>query len=415
MIEKQRILLLGNYRPTLTLVRTLGAAGHHMIVGLEGSDGGAEFSRFCRESWDHPPLEKDEDAFLAALGRYVDQNQVTLLYPVSEEFVTCFVRHRRRVEALAPIAMMDPEIVSACLDKVGMMQQCLRLDVPCAPFALAHCEQDLRDAAAQLGFPLVVRPEHSTKRLGGKKAVTLTSPEALDDVLTLWQDRTSALVLQQHFSGRRYNLYFAAENGRLTRHVQAVILRTDSPDGTGLAVEGETITPLMPLRSYTERLVADLAYDGIGCAQYLVDETTGAISFLEINARIAGNLNVPERAGLALGPLLMEKALGVPVDTQPVEGRRGIRYLWVSGEVLAAIVAQMRGEIGIGTMLKRFGTALASVFRGNLHMIWSWKDPLPALVTCWRMLPSLSGIKRRLKHALRRQRQTTETDREARS
>ncbi|MDX5593301.1 hypothetical protein [Pseudovibrio sp. SPO723] len=414
--DRHRILLLGNYRPTLTLVRTLGAAGHHLTVGLEGSDGGAEFSRHANATWDHPSLLKDEDAFLTALEAYVARNQITLLFPVSEEFVTCFVRHRQRVEALAPVAMMEPELVSACLDKVGMMQRCVRLQVPCAPFALARSAEELQAACDTLGFPLVVRPELSTQRLGGKKAVTLHTAQDVGTLVALWHNRSSALVLQQHFSGRRYNLYFAAEKGVLTRHVQAVILRTDSPDGSGLAVEGETIPPLEPLRTYTMRLIADLEYDGIGCAQYLVEERTGAISFLEINARIAGNLNVPEAAGLALGPLLVNKALGVQATAHPAasltEGRTGMRYVWVSGELLAAIVAQMKGEIGFATMVKRFGVALGSAFRADLHMVWSWKDPLPALVTLWRLMPSLSGVKRRLKKLFFKQEESREKDRQ---
>ncbi|MEM8539825.1 MAG: hypothetical protein AAGF25_02615 [Pseudomonadota bacterium] len=395
----ETILLLGNYRPALTLTRVFGAEGHRVIVGLEGCDGGAEHSRFASHVWDHPPLV-DEEAFLAAIETYVLEQDITLLFPVSEDFVTVFVKHRARLEALAPIAMVDPDLVTKCLDKVLMMNLCLEHDVPCAPFSIVHSRDKLQTQSKELGFPLVVRSERSTIRLDGQKAITVSSDADLNYLTSVWPQRETGLILQRKFSGQRYNVYFAANSGTMYRHVQAVILRTDSPDGSGLAVEGETVVPLENLRDYTARLLSAIQYTGIGCAQFLVNEDTGDVSFLEINARIAGNLIVPEEAGLELSPILMQLALEQPVDDRIIEGRTGIRYVWTSGEMMAAIVRNLKGEIGLSQLIARLFAATKCGLKADLHMVFSWRDPMPGIVTLLRLLPSPSGLVRRLSSLL---------------
>ncbi|WP_350333622.1 hypothetical protein [Coralliovum pocilloporae] len=400
MISHQTILLLGNYRPTLTLARTFGAAGHRVIVGMEGCDGGAEFSRFTNESWNHPLIGEDEGAFLDALENYVREQRVTLLFPVSEEFVTLFVRHRKRVERLVPIAMVDPDLVRSCLDKISMMERVTRLGIPCAPFAMVRTPRQLREQAQSIGFPLVVRSERSTCRLDGKKALTIESEQELAWLLDIWPMEETGLIIQRQFAGRRYNVYFAAHNGKLIRHVQASILRTDNPDGSGLAVEGLTIEPISGLQDYTEWLAADMNYTGIGCAQYLLNEETGAVSFLEVNARIPGNLNVPEAAGLGLSPILMQLALGEEPDQTFVQGKSGLRYVWVSGEMMAAIVNYLRNEISFVEMLRRGLRAVRSGIGADLHMVFALHDPVPGYLAMARLLPSWSGFVRRVKTKL---------------
>ncbi|MEM8839617.1 MAG: hypothetical protein AAGE89_16120 [Pseudomonadota bacterium] len=395
--KRHTILLLGNYRPTLALARTLSKEGHRIIVGLEGCDGGAEFSRFTDLVFDHPHLNDGEESFLSALEAFVKENGVTVIFPVAEEYVRVFVKHRDRVSALPPIAMVDPDLVAQCLDKPAMMERCVKLKVPCAPFAMVHDREAAREAIDRLGLPLVVRPERSTQRLDGKKALSLYSGKDTKHLFDVWAHDEGGLILQSRFEGRRYNVYFAADNGKLFRHLQAVILRTDNPDGSGLAVEGKTIEPLPALKDYTERLVGELSYTGVGCAQFLVNDLTGAVSFLEINARIAGNLIVAEEAGLRLSTILPSLALKEPIDQTFIEGRTGMRYVWVTGEMMAAIVNQSRGEIGLLEMTKRCARAFFTGLNADLHMVFLWRDPLPAIVTMIRLMPSFSGIKRRVK------------------
>ena len=52
-----KVLVVGNYRPTIATVRSLGRAGCRLVVGCPPLRSYAEKSRHVAEAWIHPPLE----------------------------------------------------------------------------------------------------------------------------------------------------------------------------------------------------------------------------------------------------------------------------------------------------------------------------------------------------------------------
>ena len=279
---------------------------------------------------------------------------------------------------LPPVVMVGKEIAAACLDKFSLMQRTQANGVPIAPFSKADNQPDLERVLEQVGMPSVLRPFDSTLRLGGRKAVTVSSLEEARALDIDW--RAGGVLVQRQFEGQRHNLYFAARNGKIVRYLHAVIDRTDHLDGSGLAVAGRTVAPDPQLRSHTQKLVSDLGYHGIGCAQFLVNPQSGACSFLEINPRIAGNHVVPERAGLDLGGFLVDLALGREVDDQPREGRAGLRYAWTSGELSFVKSIWRRQEVSGVRALALIVRAVVTAARTDIHIVFSVADPLPGLV-----------------------------------
>ena len=55
-----KVLVVGNYRPTIATVRSLGKAGCRLVVGCPPLRWYAEKSRYVGEAWIHPPLEDSE-------------------------------------------------------------------------------------------------------------------------------------------------------------------------------------------------------------------------------------------------------------------------------------------------------------------------------------------------------------------
>lgn len=386
--KQETVLLLGNYRPTLTLARVLSRQGYRIISGLEGCDGGAEYSRFVDQIWDHPSLKPDQGAFAKELRPFIKANKVSIIFPVSEAFVRFFTEHPEACPKDTVVAVADPQLAGKCLDKMFMMQLASANFVPTAPYAMAKSHHDLMKAAETTGFPLVIRPEDSTQRLDGKKALFIKNAGELKRQIPVWPADQCGLILQRKAAGRRHNIYFAARSGQLFRYLHAVILRTDNPDGSGLAIDGITIPQMPELRAYTERLVEALDYSGIGCAQYLVDEETGNVSFLEINARIAGHHALPEYAGLNLSSLLIDQAAGRKFDACNIEGKSNIRYVWTSGEIDAAKIAWLRSEATHSETAFRVFRAIWSAFQADLDMVFTWSDPKPGLMAFKRLLPS---------------------------
>lgn len=393
----QTILLLGNYRPALTLARVLHKEGYKVICSVDGCDGGAEHCRYVDELWGHRPLDQDTGGFFRDLRDFLKRRpDIRVVYPVSEEYVRVFADYEHLLPRGPVYAMTPPDLVRACLDKLGLMSLAVLNKVPTAPFEMVDTLSGFVLATERIGLPLVIRPEKSIDRICGKKALVCETFGDIQDVVLELTSNMRPLLLQRKVEGRRHNLYFAAQNGALVRYLHAVILRTDMPDGTGLAVEGETIAPDATLRQHVADMVKALGYTGIGCAQFLVNEHDGSVSFLEINPRIAGNHAVPEAAGLKLSTLAISLAKAPSLPVHALEGKVGLRYVWTAGDISGVKVAFLRGELSVQESFKWLSRAVSAAWHADIHMKWCWHDPLPGICSLFEVLPSLKGTWRQI-------------------
>jgi len=388
MAGPKTILLLGNYRAALALARTLHKNRYSVIVGTLGCDKSCDNSNAVSGLWAHSPLENTPDRFLEELTQFADETKDLLaIIPVAEDYVRMFAESSEKFAKFSNVVTMDDGLVKTCLNKYDMLRLARRCQVPTAPFCLSSDRGNFSAAIGKIGFPFIARPLVSTQRLDGKKALHVDGPDALNDVK--FDLPNSELLLQRKFTGKRHNIYFGALDGQLVRCCHALITHNDALDDTGLAVAGITLPPQGELVEQTKRLLAALNYTGIGCAQFLVDEKTGASSFLEINPRIAGNHALPEYAGLDLGLFLLDLGLGRTPDPTPENGAAGIRYCWTSGDLMGAKIAYMKGETGLFETLKWAANALLRAPRADVHMVFDKSDPVPALQSLWRIIPRI--------------------------
>jgi len=386
------VLLLGNYRPTICLVRELHALGYRTIVGRGGGEGGAEYSRFTDETWNHPPC--DGDGFVRALAALLARRRdITVVFPVGEAFVRVVATARNRLPKDRIYAIPDAAVIDVTMDKVSAYALAGSVDVPVAPYAVVDSPPALRARCATIGYPVALRPLRADG-FAGEKAVIVASEAALERVPAPWTRGRGGILAQRYVTGRRHNLYFAARKGRLVRLLEAVIERTDRLDDTGLAVEGRSIEPTPELVRYTERLAAALGYTGVGCAQFLVDPRSGVASFLEINPRIAGNHAIAEAGGLELAALSITLAAADPPDVPFVRGTPGLRYAWTYGD-LRGLVGAVAGGLALRPALRWSARLLHALFTTDVHVTWRRDDPLPTLVLYARSVGLFSRRVRR--------------------
>ncbi|MBL4732963.1 MAG: hypothetical protein JKY82_10265 [Rhizobiaceae bacterium] len=395
----QSVLLLGNYRPTLVLAGQLRERGYWIIAGLDGCDRGAEHSTLVDEIWDHPSVVHSPQQFQSELNDLLaSRAEIEVVIPVAEEFVRYFVAAKHTLPAEVNLAMSDARLVDTCLDKVKMLHLAAERKVPIAPFKVVRNLPELIHVTDRLGFPLVIRPLESTKRLFDLKAVTLDNALDLANLFAIWPSEHTGLLVQRKADGIRHNIYFAAKHGKLFRYLHSRIDRTDRLDGSGLAVDGITIEPLEELQHYTSELVGRLNYSGIGCAQFLVDETTNKTAFLEINPRIAGNHAVPEYCGLGLGAFLLDLNNSNNLDnSELVYGQTGVRYSWVAGDMQGLKMAWRNSELNVREVLSWAGKIFATAWCSELDMMINRRDPMPGLVSLINVIPGMRHLTRNYK------------------
>ncbi|MEQ8658245.1 MAG: hypothetical protein RIC24_13170 [Hyphomicrobiales bacterium] len=398
-LQDKTVLLLGNYRPTLSIARQLRRQGARVVAVREGCDRGAEVSRYVNEIWDNPPIDGNPATFVRALEAFVAKDsRINVVLPIAEEFVRVIAQNPPQLGDAVTLATMDRSLVNACLSKPHMMALAEEVGVPIAPYATAMNAGDLLEKSNDIGFPIVVRPMVSTKRIGGDKTVTIASSSSLAERFQPWNDEWGGLIVQRQATGRRHNIYFAARNGEIRRLLHAIIVRTDRLDGSGLAVEGRTVEADDGLVRHTGRLLERLNYNGIGCAQFLVDDDTGSVCFLEINPRIAGNHAVPEHCGLDLAGFLIALGQGRESGLGPLPyGRGGVRYSWVAGDIDGLKSALKGRKIGARAALRWVWDIPRTAFSSHLDMMLRWDDPLPGLANLADVVP-IVGHLTRLRH-----------------
>jgi predicted ATP-grasp superfamily ATP-dependent carboligase len=387
------VLLLGNYRPALTVARSLSRHGYSIMMGVGGGEGCGEYSRFVDESWDHPALSGTGDEFLASLLTLLEAKpEIEVIYPVAEEFVRFLAERERALPERLIVASPRSDIVRTCCDKLALLGVVERVGVDHLPFRVISALNELAPAANEIGFPVAIRPINNLIRLGHKKALIASDAAELGHLLPHWPDGHERLLLQRYAKGERQDVFFAALNGRILRAAQVRYLRTDHIDGTGLCVYGELQALDKRLLKSCQALTQELNYTGIGCAQFVVDPVSSDICFIELNPRTSAIHAAPEAVGMELSYLAIALAQGavLPEFQETFGYKAGRRYAWTYGELRGIRSALRNREIGPAQATRWVLQMLWSALSADLHLTWRRTDPLPTIMLFLRML-NLSG------------------------
>lgn len=398
------VLVLGTYRPAVMVVRALARRRRRAVVGrepdrrhVEGS-AGVEFSRHTTAVWDHPSIQSTPDAFLDALVRTLAgwPERVHIL-PLDEMAVVLLARERGRLPANASLAAPASETIVTCADKERCLQAASAAGLPVPAWEVVRGYPQLLGAADRTGAPVVVKPLWPRSRLpGDRKAILCADPSELARRFPYWPGGHDRLLVQRLVAGPRHDLFFAARSGELLDVVEMLTVRTERRDGTGLAVTGHTCPVTPTLLDQLTALVARLRYTGVGFAQFLVPPGSRHGAFIELNPRLSGNYTIADHAGLDLANLAVDLAAGLPVDPREpaLAARYGHTYAWTFGELAALGRALDRGEITRAGLVAALGRITRTAVLADVHLTWSWRDPLPTIATYWRylILPVLRRI-----------------------
>jgi predicted ATP-grasp superfamily ATP-dependent carboligase len=403
-VTGEAVLLLGGRHPSLAALRALAAAGRRAVVGDGGEYSTVRHSRYCTEVWSHPSIH-DGEAFLTALGEYLaERPDITSVLPLHDRYVGLLAANRERLPGRVTLAAAEAAIVETCLDKRLMYAIAADAGVPHAPIREARDHTELAAVADEIGYPNVIRPAvFGGPMPGQRKAIVCLDRAALGPLLAEWPEDGGALLVQRQVTGTRHNLWFAARHGHLLASVQAATLRTDLADGTGILVEGVTVPPDPRLTSWLEALLTRLRYTGVGGAQFLVPRQ-GEPSFLEINPRPAGTgLPMLRHCGLDFAAAAIDLAAGDggwrpdPDFRYPI----GRRYAWTSRDLYGLGQAVARREVGLASAARWLAGALRAAVRADVHLVWEWRDPLPALAVVGHLM-TFGPWRRARRHSSRR-------------
>lgn len=382
MSNAAAVLVLDTVPQTLAVVRSLGRAGYRVVLGRDWcrQRSHAEWSRHCQDVWLHPPFAEPA-AFGAALAALLERRpEIHTIFPVSETSMEALRGNcrRRRVN----VAMVREELRVACRDKVLGNDLAAQAGLRVPESHVVHDLGALHRAVEQIGFPTIIKSLNAMHRVYGRKAYVVPCRRELDAVFGEWPSTTPALLVQRYVAGPLASCDYLAVNGRLIGYCEARVLRTDMPDGSGFAVDFESIRPTGDLLEAATRFARTHGYTGPGLIQFIRCPDSGELYFLENNPRLAAGIAHTIDSGQDLPKLAVEVASGChsspTEDFQVGDYRYGYRAHWLMRDIQGLLAR--RRTIGLAGQGRWLLELVRSSLQADGHITWKWRDPMPTVL-----------------------------------
>ena len=335
-----------NTRSALAAVRSLGRAGHEVIVAGVRHPSLASVSRYCSsfESYQNPGT--NPDGFVEAVASITERRRIELLLPMTEITTLLATGHRDRWPAACRLPFPEGRTIAAASDKAFMVQLANELGVPAPRTVVAASAAEGIAAAAGLPFPVVIKPSRSRVRTGSTWLSTGVSyaadPADLGRQLSALPCAAYPVLLQERIEGPGRGLFACFDQGRPVALFAHRRLREKPPSG-GVSVLCES-APLDPVAvDYGTRLLSRLGWQGVAMVEFKQDQRDGSLRLMEINARFWGSLQLAIDAGVDFPRILADVAAG-KAPAAPGPYRVGVRTRWLAGDFDALLMLLTRSR-----------------------------------------------------------------------
>ncbi len=381
--QKIKILLLGDYRHCLTVIRSLSRAGYKVIAGqVDPSSPFGQYSRYTSEVWNHPPAEGSGESFIRAIEEFLSaRNDISFIFPIGDDETSALARNISKIPASVKVIMPAPHIVKTCHMKKEMCKIIEELNIPQGKFKEVCNLSDLKEAADEIGYPCIIRPVDQFTHIFDEKVFICRTSKIIEEKFKDWPCGAGSMIVQEYIPYHRHDFYCLAEKGEIIAGFELKALRTDRFNGSGITVDGISLAPSDEVLDACRKLLKHFNYTGLSCTQFLVDDDGHIRCFLEINPRVGASLALPDYCGVDLPKMALELAKGrsfLPADNN-FDYRIGTRLGWLYGDIQGLRREIASKKIGGYGVLKWMVRLVKTFAQAKVHPGWSLADPMPTI------------------------------------
>jgi len=327
----------GESRAALAVTRSLGRAGHTVIVGHHQAAALAQTSRFCAGRVTYPDPMHDPDAFVDFMAGYVRDAGVEVLVPVTDVTTLLLTWHRDRFPPTCAIPVAPAATVARAADKIDIVTTASRLGVPVPLSVVVNVDRSIPDFA--FDFPVVVKPHRSRVQTAeGWKSTRVSyavDHHALVRDLNMRPAHEFPVLVQQRIDGPGIGVFACYQRGRVVALFGHRRLRERPPWG-GVSALSESVALDPVARDGAVRLLDEIGWQGVAMVEFKRDQRDGVPKLMEINGRFWGSLQLAVDAGMDF-PALLIRSLGAE-PLAPASYRIGVRSRWLWGDVDALLL-----------------------------------------------------------------------------
>ena len=309
------------------------------------------------------------------LRKYEDAD--TLLFPTSDEYIEYLVDNYDELRQKFILGIPDPTCVKIFADKRMTYKFAEQMGIPHPKSWYPDNMDDVRKISKTAEYPLVVKPAvmYAFHKKFGKKAYRCDSPEEL--ILRCEtignQFPIDGLVIQEFLSGGAESLYSYGAmvvKGEPIAWVMANRIR-QNPMDFGNSTTFAVTCNIPEMEASAKNILKRVEYDGLAEVEFMYDDRTETYKFLEINTRAWKWHSISMGLGFGFLSEMIHYYNGENGDFS-AEFRK---MAWVERltDFAVCLKSILKGRLKLVNVLH-------SYCQKKENAVWSWKDPLPAIM-----------------------------------
>lgn len=373
----------------LEVCRALGRRGVP-VLGMDRRLGIAAKSRYCRALLSGDPRAEPAEVCRTLIELARKQTEWPVIMPLSDEWATFLSRHRAALVDHYRFVLPPAQVMESLTDKLRSYELARRHSIKVPKHDVVETADDLHRAAANIGYPCVLKPARSSdwaqpkarSTVGARKIVRADDARAL--ALAYEQARPFAQrhVLEELIPGPDTSNYYVVcyiDSGGTPRAEfvhQKILMR---PPGRGVGCLIESVHD-EHLASMTTGFLQAVGHVGLAGIEYKRDPRDGRWKLLDLNPRWGQGDSLAAICGPDMAWLYYCDSLGAKL--QDAGGyRSGVKWVQLRSYLRSAVAVQREQGVNlVRTLLS---------LRGELHhSVLAWDDLGP---TAWVVGDILGG------------------------
>ncbi len=247
------LIVDGAHKQSLTSARTLTKRG--LRVAVAEADGQFQpghvpptfRSNACAHSMVLPDFVTDPDGYADGVVSFVRDNGVRVVLPVGDASIAVLAPHRGRLAELGCfLAVASDAALEIANDKTRTLEVAAKLDIDYPRSLPVAGPDDLLTAAAQFGYPYILKPTVSWTGVLAHRTVPVEvmSETEATEALERYYAAGCEVIAQQMATGDREGVSLFIVNGEVLAYCGCLAHRTTPPMG-GVSAMRESI-PVSP-------------------------------------------------------------------------------------------------------------------------------------------------------------------------
>lgn len=319
-------------RNVVSIIRSLGRRSIE-VIGAETTRWAlGRFSKYCSSLLVYPSPINCPNEWLAWLINEISQHQYDMIMPVSDYCIEIIAKNRSAIEQYTKVGIIDYSTWIKAKNKALTLKIAMREHIPCPKTRFISNIDEVKEAAKQVQYPVVIKPTEST---GSRGIVYVQKEECLVKHYLKVHSKFQFPMIQEFIppGGNSYGVFMLFDQNSEPKAVFVHKRLREFPVKGGPSTLRESVHK-PELVEMSKRLLKFINFYGVAMVEYKEDPRDKQCKLMEINPRFWGSLPLAIVAGVDF-PYLLYKMV-VEGDFEPVlDYPDGIRCRWfLPGDIL---------------------------------------------------------------------------------